>query len=245
MVYIPIGVVALVLIAPITGSNAMPVPRPLTIVTSEFAGVAGTPLTVSLARMLASAVGAATPAGTVADSVTGFGGSIIVPTPVTPLIFSAVVSEVSTVLSTIVGYDTVKLVTPVGTVSTPAISVTPLEKTGVATKSVPAVAVVPVNVNGYEVGDAIGVLRVTVWINCPPSSTVALPTVTDAAAVLSMMLPVPVAVPIVAPLPVTAPMVAVKFSVGSPGIASAIVGTLKFAVVWPARIVTVTAVCAV
>ena len=96
MVYVPGGVVALVLIAPVVGSNAMPTPKPLMIDTSEFAGVAGTPLTVSLERMLASAVGAATPAGTVVVSDTGFGGSIIVPTPVTPLIVSAVVSEVST-----------------------------------------------------------------------------------------------------------------------------------------------------
>ena len=50
------------------------------------------------------------------------------------------------------------------------------------------------------------------------------------AAVLSVMVPVPVAVPMVAPLPLTVPMVAVKVSAGSPGIASAIVGTLKLAV---------------
>ena len=65
------------------------------------------------------------------------------------------------------------------------------------------------------------------------------------AAVLSMMVPVAVGVPMVAPLPLTALMVAVKVSFGSPGIASAIVGTLKVAVVEPAGIVTVTAVCAV
>lgn len=40
MVYVPGGVVALVLIAPVAGFNAMPAPKPLTIVTSEFAGVA-------------------------------------------------------------------------------------------------------------------------------------------------------------------------------------------------------------
>ena len=60
-----------------------------------------------------------------------------------------------------------------------------------------------------------------------------------------MMVPVAVGVPMVAPLPLTALMVAVKVSFGSPGIASAIVGTLKVAVVEPAGIVTVTAVCAV
>ena len=103
MLYTPGGVVALVLIAPVAGSKAMPVPKPLTMEISEFAAVAAAPLTVSLARMLASAVGAAMPAGTVADSVTGFGGSIIVPIPVIPLIVNAVVSEVSTVLSTLVG----------------------------------------------------------------------------------------------------------------------------------------------
>ena len=103
MLYTPGGVAAVVLIAPVAGSKAMPVPKPLTMVTSEFATVAGAPLTVSLERMLASAVGAATPAGTVAVSATGFGGSMIVPTPVTPFIINAVVSEVSTVASLIVG----------------------------------------------------------------------------------------------------------------------------------------------
>ena len=64
-----------------------------------------------------------------------------------------------------------------------------------------------------------------------PSATVtgAVMAITGAA-VLSVMVPVPVAVPMVAPLPLTVPMVAVKVSAGSPGIASAIVGTLKLAV---------------
>ena len=44
-----------------------------------------------------------------------------------------------------------------------------------------------------------------------------------------MMVPVAVGVPMVAPLPLTALMVAVKVSFGSPGIASAIVGTVKLA----------------
>ena len=40
-----------------------------------------------------------------------------------------------------------KLVTPAGTVSTPAARVTPLLKVGALVKSVPAVAVLPASVN--------------------------------------------------------------------------------------------------
>jgi hypothetical protein len=74
---------------------------------------------------------------------------MIVPTPVTPLIVNAVVSDVSTIASIKVGYETVKLVTFAGTVKNPAISVTPFVNNGdAAVKSTPMVAVVPVNANG-------------------------------------------------------------------------------------------------
>ena len=86
---------------------------------------------------------------------------------------------------------------------------------------------------------------ITFCVAVPSATVTGLVIASTGNGVPSVMVPVPVAVPIVAPLPLTAPMVALKFSVGSPGIASAIVGTLKFAVVCPARMVTVTAVCAV
>ena len=89
----------------------------------------------------------------------------------------------------------------------------------------PAVAKVTVT------GDAEAALRVITFCVAVPSATVTgVVMAITGAAVLSVIVPVPVAVPIVAPLPLTLPMVAVKVSVGSPGNASAIVGTLKLAV---------------
>lgn len=178
--------------------------------------------------------------------------------PIGALMVTLKVSAGSPKLSFTVWVRTNTLVTPVGMLKRPLAgtglklppplvlySCTPvsLDVPPTVAGVVPLPTVVKVTLTGLAEA-ALKMISFTVGL---PSATLAgVMIMRVGKAVPSLMVPVPVAgVPIVAPLPVTVPIVAVKFSVGSPGKASAIVGTLKFAVIDPAGMVTVTVVCAV
>ena len=129
--------------------------------------------------------------------------SLIVPVPITGLIFCAVeaasvmFSGVSLITSSVVGTRTIKLIAPAGTltvVPTNATKVTPPSKeTNAGEVSVPRVAVPLARVSVTVVAVVLVLFKLTIKSRLPPSATAGLPTLDTCGRSSSPPGPVPIA----------------------------------------------------